>query len=400
MKKTIILLALVFISTISFAQKGKVTSAETLKDAGKLDEAFKVINTATDPNNPDAEKSVPWPRAWEVKGEIFQAIYKSANENFKKLEADPLTKAFECYKKALELDTDGKASKSIKIKLALLSQADLTDQAISAYNKNDFKKSLQSFEQILEINNMPLMKADNPNDIDTAVIFNAGLTAYNAQEYDKAIKYYSEAAKYGYNGGKTVKEIANAYELKGDTAMALKTLQDGFQKYPSEIGLVEKMINIYVATDKTADALSYLELAIKQNPTNSTYFSVQGKLFDNLGRTDDAKKSYVKAIEVDGNNFIANYNLGALYYNEGVKQWNVALAIPTNQTAKFEEEVAKCDVWWAKALPFMEKCMQIDPKEIATMETLKNLYYRMMAKDKATWEPKYTEMDAKIKALK
>lgn len=398
MKKTIILLALVFVTTISFAQKGKVTSAQTLKDAGKLDEALKAINTATDPNNADAAKSIPWPHTWEVKGEIFQAIYQTKNENFKKLEADPLTRAYESYKKALELDTDGKIAKSIKIKLTLLVQPDLTDQAIQAYNSENYEKALQTFEQILEINSMPLLKADNPNDVDTVFIYNAALAAYNAKNYDKAIKYFNEAAKYGYGAGTTIFRIAATYELKGDTASALKALQDGFQKYPKDIQIVESMINIYLNTNKTDDAMSYLDLAIKQNPTNSSYYSVMGSLLDKMGKKDEAIKSYEKAVELDPNNFIAYYNLGAFYYNEGVKQWDVARAVPVNNQALYEQELAKCEIWWTKALPYMEKCHQIDSKDISTMETLKNIYYRLVSKDKATWEPKYLEMDAKIKS--
>lgn len=399
MKRTIILLGLVLIASISFAQKGKVTSAQTLKDAGKLDEALKTINIAIDPNNKDAEKSIPWPRTWEVRGEIFQAIFQSKNETFKNLEADPLTKALESYKKALELDTDGKFAKSLKIKLTLLVQPDLTNQAIEAYNKEDYKKAMTSFEQILEVNNIPLMKADNPNSIDTVIIFNTGLAAFNAKEYDKAIQYYSEAAKYGYGEGRAVQQIASAYELKGDTAKSLSILQDGFAKYPGDITILTKMINIYLVTNKSDEAMKYLELAIKQDPSNASYYYAKGTLFDKLENMEEAVKSYEKAIEVDGSYFNAYYNLGALYYNEGVKQWDIARAVPANNAAKYDEEVAKCEAWWAKALPIMEKCHQIDPKDISTMETLKNLYYRMVIKDRETWEPKYKEMDTKLKEL-
>jgi len=62
MKKTIILLALVLSVSGAFAQKGKVTSAQTFKDSGKLDKALEAINEAIDPANEKAEKSLPWPK--------------------------------------------------------------------------------------------------------------------------------------------------------------------------------------------------------------------------------------------------------------------------------------------------------------------------------------------------
>ena len=43
MKKTIVLLAFVFTFSGAFAQKGKVTSAQNLKDTGKLEKALQTI---------------------------------------------------------------------------------------------------------------------------------------------------------------------------------------------------------------------------------------------------------------------------------------------------------------------------------------------------------------------
>ena len=53
----------------------------------------------------------------------------------------------------------------------------------------------------------------------------------------------------------------------------------------------------------------------------------------------------------------------------------------------------------------MEKCYQImdnqtDQTKLSTMETLKNLYFRLRNKDMAKWQPKYQEMDEKIKSFK
>ncbi len=43
MKRTFILIALIISATAVFAQKGKVSSAQSYKDAGKLDEAYTTI---------------------------------------------------------------------------------------------------------------------------------------------------------------------------------------------------------------------------------------------------------------------------------------------------------------------------------------------------------------------
>ena len=381
MKKAIILLALVFAVSGAFAQKGKVTSAQTFKDTGKLDKALEAINEATDPSNEKAEKSIPWPKTWEVRGEIYQAIFQTQDANFKSLSEDPLTEAFDSYKKALELDEKGNASNGVKVKLTLLTN-DLTNQAVEAFNDEDYKKAQKSFEQILEIQNLPVLKEDNPEAVDTVIIFNAGLAAYNAQNYNDAVKFYGEAAKYGYNGARTYSLISDSYMQMQDTTNALKSIQEGFEKYPTDNGILTSMIDLYLKMDKTEDAMKYLQMAIEQDPNNVTYYFAQGTLYERFGEEDKAIESYNKALEIDPNFFNALYNLGALYYNKGVKQIEVANAVPANDNAKYEEEMNKVDPFFKKAVPYMEKCNELQPDDQMTLESLKNLYYRLKDMDK------------------
>lgn len=381
MKRTIILLAFIFTVSATFAQKGKVTSAQNLKDAGKLQEALETIETAIDPANEKAEKSIPWPKTWEVRGEILQAIAQSKDAKVKSLSADPLTEALKSYKKALELDPGNKFGNSVKIKLTLLTN-DLTNQAVQAFNDEDYKKALTSFEQILDIQNIDIVKKDDPNGVDTVILFNSGLAAFNAEDYDKAIKYYGEAAKYGYNEGRSYYQLYLAYYAKKDTLGGLEVLKQGFEKYPSDNMVLESMIQIYMDLNKTDEALKYLQMAIDKDPTVPRYLFAQGALYEKLGQEENAIKTYSKTIEVDGSFFNAYYNLGALYYNKGVKQIEIANAVPANENAKYEAEMAKADIWFEKALPYMEKCQSLDAADKMTLESLKNLYYRLKQMDK------------------
>lgn len=392
MKKTIIVLALMVSFSSAFAQKGKVTTAQSLKDAGKIAEAFKAIEEAVDPSNEKAEKSIPWPKTWEVRGEILQAIGQSTDENVKKLSKDPLTEAFDSYKKALELDPKGSNGKSVKIKLTLLTN-DLTNQAVNAFQIEDYNKALTSFEQIMEINNMPVVKSDNPDAVDTVIIFNAALAAYNAENYKKAIDYYKESAKYGYNGAKTYSLIGASYQMMKDTASALEALKEGYTKYPDDNAVLESMIQIYMDLNKTGEALEYLEKAISQDPTKPRYYFAQGALFEKMGNEQKAIDTYKKTMEIDPTFFNAYYNLGALYYNKGVQQVEIANAVPANEKAKYDAEVKKADEWFAKALPFMEKCSELQSDDKMVLESLKNLYYRLQEMDK------YNAVLDKIKSL-
>ena len=115
---------------------------------------------------------------------------------------------------------------------------------------------------------------------------------------------------------------------------------------------------------------------------NSSYYFALGTLYDKLQKTEEATSSYLKAIEFKVDYFDAYYNLGALYYNKGVKQIDVANAVPSNQPDKYEIEKNKADVEFKKAIPYMEKAHEINAKDKFTMESLKTLYYRLKMLDK------------------
>lgn len=381
MKKTIILLALVLAVSGAFAQKGKVNSAQSFKDTGKLDKAVEAIEEAIDPSNPKAEKSLPWPKTWEVRGEVYQAVAASKDAKFKALSEDPLTEALKSYKKALELDEKDKFGKSVKIKLTLLTN-DLTNQAVAQFNEDDYAGALKSFEQILEVQKIDVVMQDNPGAVDTVILFNAGLAAYNSKDFKKAVEYYGEAAKHGYNGARTYSLVSDSYMQMQDTTGALNAIQEGFEKYPQDNGVLTTMIDMYLKLERKEEAMKYLNLAIEQDPANVSYYFAQGTLYESFGEEENAVAAYKKAMEVDPAFFNAYYNLGALYYNNGVKQIEVANAVPASDNVKYEAELKKADVEFEKALPYMEKCQEIDPDDANTLESLKNLYYRMKEMDK------------------
>lgn len=394
MKKTTILLTLLVAFSGAFAQKGKVTTALNFKDTGKLDKAVEAIEEAVNPSNEKAvEGSIPWPRTWEVRGEIFQAVFQSKDENIKKLSADPLGTALESYKKALELDTKDRFGKSIKIKLTLLT-TDLTNQAIEAFNAEDYNRALSSFEQIIELEGLPVMKAEGEAAVvDTVIIYNAGLAAYNAEKYDAAIKYYKEVAKYKYNGARTHQLISSSYIAKKDTLGALEALKDGLKEYPDNSPIMVDLINIYLNSNRSDEAMKYLNMAISQDPENASFHFALGTLYDKLENFEGAKSAYEKAISIKNDYFDAYYNLGALFFNRGVKQVDVANAVPANDPDRYEAEKAKADDEFKKAIPYMEKAHECNPKDKYTLESLKALYYRQKMTDKQK------EVEEKMKNL-
>ncbi|RIJ47403.1 tetratricopeptide repeat protein [Maribellus luteus] len=381
MKQLFITIALVMVCHALLAQKGQVTKAVTYKDSGELEKALGCIQSATDPANEKSAKSVSWPRTWQVQGEIYQAIYKSADKKYGTLSSDPLTDAFDSYKKAVELDIKNRYGKSLKVNLVLLVN-DLQSDAINAYNDSVYNKALTRFEQILEINEMPVVKDDKDALVDTAIVYNCGLAAMNARQHDKAIHYLERAAELGYNEETALIWIANAYESEQDTVKALETLQKALLKYQNDERIMNSMIQILLNLNRRDEAIQYLDIAITQKPDNIDYYLTKGDLYNKIDDEENAIKLYEEALKVDSVNFIALYNLGVIYYNRGVKQVELAADVPVNDQEAYKSFIKKSEIWWGKSLPYMEKCYLINPNDEVIRESLKNVYYRLKMMDK------------------
>ncbi len=146
MRKFVLLLTILLATTIVFAQKSKVTSAISYKDANDLTKAKTLIEETIDSTNEKSASPITWPRTWEARGEIYEAIHKAGKD----LENKPLFTAYDSYKKAVELDEKGRFAKSLTVKFTLMQQT-LTNYAITSFESNKFDVSLSCFEKILEI---------------------------------------------------------------------------------------------------------------------------------------------------------------------------------------------------------------------------------------------------------
>ena len=203
MKKLSFIIALLLCVNISFAQKGKVTSAVSFFTQGKLDKAKELID--------EAIGHVNWAKAYMVRGQIYQAIFETQDENYKKLSKDPLSVAWDSYQKVIQLDDKNKFEKDLKTQYANL-VIDFTNQGVVCYNQGmktddtkDFKDAVNNFKRVLEINESPL----GTQKVDTTVIYNAGVAAHKAGDLDEAIKFYKKSLELNYEAGKIYAMVAN-----------------------------------------------------------------------------------------------------------------------------------------------------------------------------------------------
>ncbi len=95
-----------------------------------------------------------------------------------------------------------------------------------------------------------------------------------------------------------------------------------------------------------------------------------------------AISQYKIALNFEPENQIALYNLSVIYYNKGVEHLKLADNVSVNDKGKYEQILNQSEELWKMALPYAEKCYQLNSTDNKEVELLKNLYYRLNLMDK------------------
>ncbi|WP_282036471.1 tetratricopeptide repeat protein [Saccharicrinis aurantiacus] len=387
MKKISLFLTLALSVSAVFAQKGKVTSAETLMASGDIMKAKEAIDQAV-----ASEKSNTWPKTYIMAAKVYSELDKKGKDD------QGTIKAFEFYKKAIELDEkgDAKGKKVGKYKKEigqslLFFSGELTNDGVDAFNKENFKDAVTAFEDLLAINSHPYMIELQGEKVDTSIIFNTALAAYNGEMWEEAEKYFNQSVDYKYGGGDAILLLQQVHTATGDSAKMGPNLIKGFETYPEDDRILTSLINFYLESNQNDKALNYLNKAIEGDKDNPSFYYARGVLNDNSGEFEAALADYNKCLEIDTEYFNALYNIGVMYFNKGVEEMN--LANEETDFKKFEAKKEAAEGTFKESLPFFERALSVKPEEVAVLESLKTLYYRFEMNDK------YKEVNDKLKSL-
>lgn len=373
MKRIALALTLVLAFTLSYAQSNKVVSAWNYMkpEYNELDKAKEAIDLAA--QHPKTQGDA---KTWYYRGMVYHKLFQTKDEKFKNLDPNPLKEAYLSYVKAMQLDEKKRYEKDILYKLTVAG-TEFFNKGSMEYEEKKFKESLESFETVLELGRLPYI-----NQVDTGAYFNAAIAADQAGMYEKALEYYKKSIELKYNGSDVYHYVAQIYETMGDTTKAVDTYKEGIKAYPdNSIFLYIKLINYYLGKHQLDKAADFIKPAVEKDPENFSLWNVYGQAFEN-SNLEEAIKGYSKAIELNPDFFDPFYNLGTIYFNQGVEANNEAMGIPLNETDKYDAAIKKRDELFKQALPYYESAYRIDPSFNSTLIALKEIYYRFQMTDK------------------
>jgi len=389
MKKIALIMVMVGAMVMAFGQKNVRQSASNYLKDGKLDKAVEAINTCVlDPST--AKDS----RAWFIRGNIYLEIANTTDEKYKALDTDPMAKALESYKKAIEFDPKKEYFEDILAKLNW-QRNNFYNEAVELYNKKEYKESMLAFAKAAEVIEMSSIT-------DTLSLLNAATCAALANEKLAAKDYYLKLLMGDYKSPSVYISLSDIYRQEKDSSNAIKYVRMGQEVYPNDLRLLLTETNIYLTFNNTDKALKNLYVAKEKDTTNYSVFFALGTIYDNLSndtakslpiRTEafeNAIKCYKDALRLNDTYFEASYNLGALYVNKAASINDEANKLPLDATAQYDKLKKEADYYLEKALPYLEIATSLQPDDLNTLFSLKQIYARTNKADKVK------EIQAKI----
>ncbi len=415
-----ILYTLILISSISYGQKKELKQAQKLIDQEFYSEALNVLNNSKDFILSSDKK--------------YHAQYYFLNGWALKESSDYLA-SVNSLKKSMEIERSLRQKKYIENANILMQQAeaDLVNSAVEDNKNGNFKSaSVKLYDAYL----MNPEKDDNIN-----YLYFSASSAVNSKEYDTALEYYLKLKDMGYTGvvseyfvtpvetnieekvseteynlfknskdytnqrvGKTesrlpeiVKNIALIYVQKGEVDLAISAIKEARAINPDDVNLLLSEADLYIKLGDREKFKELMKLAVQKDPDNAILYYNLGVINGEQGEFDEAKKFYLKSLELDPNYTATYLNLvGLILEGEGpiVEEMNkLVTSRKASDLDKYDQLEEKRVGLYKECLPYLEKLIEIDPANIEAIKTAKNIYYTIDDIDN------FKMMNAKLKEL-
>lgn len=414
--KKVLFAAFAGAALLAQAQDGPtISSAKIALNAGDLAEAKKYIDEAKkgiEAIAPEARNPKLMPKYFLYRGDVYYALFNDPSS--KNLET--LNEAVAAYSDLLDYETKlgkvklGTASQE---KLPLLAQAYVQLAEDFNFNQNDKKSAVSAYERAVETRS-------KVGQLDTT---NMSYVAYLSAELGdkpKAEAMFKKLIELEYKGIQWTALLAEdgkryPFPDKATLDMYIKTekasdpqrsesiLVDFYvrllfmyieekrtadfdalikvarAKFPANDDLLKLELQAYLDREDFAGAVAKLDEALTKEPNNPLYLYNAGFLYhQKLKNTAKGIEYYLKAIAADEKYVDAIYMLGLVYIDESNKFVEQINALPRNATQKqFDELDKKKNAELQKALSYFERSYKVNPKDLSTLEALREVYYKL-----------------------
>jgi tetratricopeptide (TPR) repeat protein len=364
MKKVVLTLVAGISMQVAVAQKVELTNAILTFNNGKLDQAKTSIDKAS-----TNEKTMTTPKTWFYKGEIYRSLME--NPVYKKsAPADAGKIAYEAYDKYMQLEPKGDFTRKAEEGKANL-YGTAFNAGVAAYNAKEYDKALDAYS---------LAATMKPQDT-TAYVYSV-YAAEAKEDYPKAKQLYRQLIGMNHKPLSHYKRMIDiTQQVEKNPTETLKLVEEARSKFPADRDLMVLEASLYISAGRGKEAISKLEAAIaaETDPKKkSNLYAVLGTLHDQNKNQEAALASYKKAVEADPANFDAQYNLGVYQFNKGAEIYNKTTKM---DYATYQKNGVKLEnqakALFTQAIPYFESAIKIDPTDMASMKSLSQIYVKL-----------------------
>jgi tetratricopeptide (TPR) repeat protein len=400
MKKQVLALALLGMTSVAFAQKNEVKALEKAVKSEKYADTKALIAVAESVISNADDKTKAKYYYLKAKAMLNGSDYSGMSKSLEEFEANNTSKyaaeitqlkgevTSKLVNEAIADQGQGKLKLSAdKLHKAykLSGDSEYLYYAANSYMSNkDFKTALPLFVELKE-NKYTGVKTEYfayNKESKTEESFPSKEMRFIAVKSGSHIKPTEKKSESVLPG--IVKNIAFMNVELGNTEAAITAIKDARVNEPTNIDLILTEANLYLKLDQKDKFKALMEEAIKQDPTNSTLFFNLGVIAAEQGENTEAKKYYQKSLDLNPTDVNSNFNIAALILNEAtivVDQMN-SLGTSAADNKKYDELQEKRNSIYKNAVPYLEKILMVDAKNESAAQTLKNMYSVLGETDK------------------
>ena len=422
--KKIAFLGILFLSFSSIAQAPSVSSAKIAFDRGDLVEAKKYIDEASAKISGLSEQElnegrIPklLPKFYLYRGNIYMALYTSP-ENTKNEYLDVVK---ESYNKCIEVEK--KTGKKRYSKDAITRLPGLGSDYVKLaenlnFNEGDKAAAIRAYESAFSIR-------EYVGVLDTMTLSYIGFLSQDNKDFKKAREIYEKLIQLDYKNitwsgilvedGKRYpfpdKNTLDSYvsseratdpkrsestqhEIYIQLLWVLRELEEieeydrmlivARNTFPKNDDLLKMQLQAYLDKEDYDGALSNLEEALTTDTTNALYLYNAGFIYHQKKKDNSkGREYYTRAMEADDKYLDAIYMLGLMHIDQSNVVVEKINKLGRSEKTKYNKYTKEKNDELAKALTFFEKAYGINSKDEATLEALKEVYYKLGKYDDA-----------------
>lgn len=429
MKNILLIILSIFFFQFSFSQKKELKIADKLIKAGEYDEALITLNEIKNLVDNSSDNKIE-AKYYYLKG---MARYQNGSGSFENKSLS--IKDFNETKKLEEKSGSKIYSSKIADVFSNMFNEFVTN-GNSSIEAKLYEKSYKNYEAAYRVSSK-----------DTLYLRNAAIVANEGKFYDVALNYYLELVDLGFTG------ISMSYKAVDKETGELQTFQDKNQRdiavdfikshtNPSdelsesvEANMLRTIAAIYKEKGELDIALNYvnrakvlnrediniillesvirydmgdeesylllIEKALSIDPNNVELIINQGIVTRSQGNNIKALEFFIKAIEINPNSRKANLMAAVtiLEEEEAINEQMNSLA----EIMRTDKDFEKYDNFkdqkkklYRKSIPYLDKVLELDPYDIDSAKTLKNIYQYLDDSDNVK---KYESMISEIERV-